>query len=40
MGNDGEEVRLLIKQYYLGMPAKKELYYKLLRLGVIKSENG
>jgi hypothetical protein len=36
MSDDDEEVERLVRQYNLGMAPKKELYYKLLSMGVIK----
>jgi hypothetical protein len=29
-------IQLLIKQYYYGMAAKRDLYYKLISLNIIK----
>lgn len=36
MSHEDTEIKLLLGQYYLGMEAKKELYYKLLTLGIIQ----
>lgn len=36
---EDEGIVLLMKQYYYCIAAKKELFYKLIDLGVIKEEN-
>lgn len=37
--NDWDEIGCLIGQYNYGLAAKKELYYKLVSLGIIEDEN-
>ena len=34
LDDDGKEIDLLLKQYNYGIAAKKDLFYKLLSLGV------
>jgi hypothetical protein len=36
--SEEHSIHLLLQQYYYGIEAKKELYYKLIELGVIKEE--
>jgi len=33
---DDLEIQLLIKQYYYGIAAQRDLYYKLISLNIIK----
>lgn len=33
--HDDEEIYLLMKQFYLGISVKKELYYKLVNMNII-----
>jgi hypothetical protein len=35
--HNGNEIMLLVGQYYYGISVKKELYYKLLHMGVISN---
>ena len=38
MSDDDKQIALLLKQYYLGIEPKRELYYKLLSMNVIEEE--
>lgn len=36
--HDDNEIKLLLKQYYLGIEPKKELYFKLVYMGIIEDK--
>ena len=37
--HDAKVVNLLLNQYHYGISAKKDLYYKMIELGVINENN-
>jgi hypothetical protein len=36
--HDDNEIKLLLKQYYLGIEPKKELYFKLVYMGIMEDK--